>query len=149
VPVHGIQTMDARIDEALRRERLLAVLGMLFGCLGLLLVAIGLYGLLAGAVARRTNEIGIRMALGARQASVVWLFLREGLGLISLGLAVGLGGGVFLTRFIRSQLFGITPSDPATFASAAGVLIAVALAASLLPARRASRIDPIVALRYE
>ena len=149
VPVVEIQTMDARIDGALRRERLLAMLGTLFGALAVLLVGIGLYGLLAGAVAHRTREIGIRLALGSRRGSVLWLVLRRGMWLIALGLAIGLGLGMALTRFIRSELFGVTPNDPSTIVVAAGILIATGIAASLWPAIRASRTDPMIAIRYE
>lgn len=149
VPLVAIQTMDARIGEALRRERLLATLGTLFGALALLLVAIGLYGLLAGAVAHRTREIGIRLALGSRQRGVLWLMLRQGLSLVALGLAIGLGLGMVLTRFIRGELFGVAPDDPSTIAVAAGILIATGMAASLWPAIRASRTDPMLAIRHE
>ena len=149
VPVVDIQTMDARIEEALRRERLMAMLGTLFGALALLLVGIGLYGLLAGSVAHRTREIGIRLALGSRQRSVLWLVLREGMSLVVLGVAIGLGLGMVLTRFIRSELFGVNPTDPSTIAVAAGTLIATGIAASLVPAIRASRTDPMIAIRYE
>jgi putative ABC transport system permease protein len=149
VPVYAVRTAEAQIDEALSRERLLATLGVLFGSLALLLVAIGLYGLLVGAVTRRANEIGIRMALGARPTNILWLVVRESLMLVFLGLLAGLGGGMLLTRFVRSQLFGVAPADPLTLASAAIVLLAVALTAICLPARHASRIDPIVALHYE
>lgn len=149
VPVVDIRTMEARIGEALRRERLLAMLGTLFSSLALLLTGIGLYGLLAGAVAHRTREIGIRLALGSRQRSVLWLFLSQGLSLVALGLVTGLGLGMLLTRFLRSELFGVTPDDPATFAVAAIVLVAAGTAASLFPAIRASRTDPMVALRHE
>jgi predicted permease len=149
VPVVEIQTMDARINEALRRERLLAMLGTLFGALAVLLVGIGLYGLLAATVAHRRREIGIRLALGGRRASVLWLVLRKGMWLIAVGLAVGLGLGMALTRFIRSELFGVTPNDPSTIAVAAGILIATGIAASLWPAIRASRTDPMIAIRDE
>jgi ABC-type antimicrobial peptide transport system permease subunit len=117
--------------------------------MALLLSAIGLYGLLAGAVTRRTNEIGLRMALGARQASVLWQFLSDGLQLVSLGLVAGLAGSLFVTRFLESQLFGVKPIDPATLMSAAGILLAVTFVATLIPAQRAARVDPMVALRHE
>jgi len=149
VPVVDLQTADARIDEALRRERLLAMLGTLFGALALLLVGIGLYGLLAGAVEHRTREIGIRLALGSSRVHVLWLVLRRGLSLNAQGLAIGLGLGVLLTRYLRSELFGVTPNDPWTIAAAAVILIATGTAASLRPAIRASRIDPMRAIRQE
>jgi putative ABC transport system permease protein len=137
VPVVEIQTMDARIDGALRRERLLAMLGTLFGALALLLVAVGLYGLLTKIVAQRAREIGIRLALGGSRRSVVWIVLREGTWLAALGLAIGLGLAIVLTRFIGSELFGVSPTDPSTRAVAAGLLIAAGLASSLWSAIRA------------
>jgi predicted permease len=149
VPVVDLQTMDARVDDALRRERLLALLGTLFGGLSLLLVGIGIYGLLAGAVAQRTREIGIRVALGGPRRRVLWHFLRQGLSLVAVGLLVGLGLGMLLTRFIRSELSGVEPNDPATMAAAAGIIVMTGIAASLRPAIRASRVDPMVALRSE
>jgi predicted permease len=149
VPVVELQTMEMRISDALRRERLLAMLGALFGALALLLVGIGLYGLLARAVAQRTREIGIRLALGSRRGSVLWLVLREGLSLIALGLAIGLGLGVALARLIRSELFGVTPTDPSTIVAAVAILLGTGIAASLTPAIRASRTDPMIAIRYE
>ncbi len=149
VPVVEIESMDARISEELRRERLLAMLAALFGGLALLLVGVGLYGLLAGTVVHRTREIGIRLALGSRQRDVLWLVLREGLVLVALGLAVGVSLGTWLSRFIRTDLFGVMPTDPVTFAVTAAVLLTAGTAASLLPAIRASRTDPMIALRYE
>jgi putative ABC transport system permease protein len=149
VPVRDIRSMDQQIGDMLSRERLLAMLGSAFGSVALLLSAIGLYGLLAGAVTRRTNEIGLRMALGARQASVLWQFLSDGLRLVFLGLVTGLAGSLFVTRFLESQLFGVKPIDPATLISAAGILLAVTFVATLVPAQRAARVDPMVALRHE
>jgi ABC-type antimicrobial peptide transport system permease subunit len=149
VPVMDVQTMDARIDEALRRERLMAMLGTLFGALALLLVGIGLYGLLARTVADRTREIGIRLALGSRQRTVLWLVVREGMSLIALGLAIGLGLGMLLTPLIGSELFGVSPNDPSTAAVTISALLVTGMAASLWPAIRASRTDPLIAIRYE
>jgi predicted permease len=149
VPVRDIRTIESQVSEALGREQLLATLGAAFGGFALLLVTIGLYGLLAGVVVRRTNEIGIRMALGARRGSILRLILRDGLGMVFLGLACGVGGGLLLTRFVRSQLFGVAPSDPATFIVTAAALLTVSLAAVLPPAHRATRIDPTEALRHE
>jgi putative ABC transport system permease protein len=149
VPVRDVRSMDEQIGAMLSRERLLAMLGSAFGSVALLLSAIGLYGLLAGAVTRRTNEIGLRMALGARQASVLWQFLSDGLQLASLGLVAGLAGSLFVTRFLESQLFGVKPIDLATLISAAGILLAVTFVATLIPAQRAARVDPMVALRHE
>ena len=122
-------------------------MGTLFGALALLLVAIGLYGLLAGAVTHRTREIGIRLALGGDRRNVLLLFLRQGLSLVGLGLLAGLGLGTLLGRFLRGELYGVTPSDPVTFVTAACVLVVTSVAACLVPAMRASRTDPMSALR--
>jgi putative ABC transport system permease protein len=120
-----------------------------FGALALVLAAIGIYAVLAYSVARRTHEIGVRLALGARSADVVRLVLAQGLRVTGVGVLVGNMGSLLLTRFIRSLLYGVTPTDPATFAGVLLLLAGVALVASFLPARRATRVDPIVALRYE
>jgi ABC-type antimicrobial peptide transport system permease subunit len=149
VPMVGIQSMDGRVQEGLRRERLLALLGALFGALALLLVAIGLYGLLAGAVTHRTREIGIRLALGGGRQSVLLLFLRQGLSLVGLGLLAGLALGALLGRFLRGELYGVASTDPASFVAAACVLAVTSAAACLVPAVRASRTDPMSALRED
>ena len=115
----------------------------------MLLTAIGLYGLLAFSVARRTNEIGTRMALGASRADVLKLVLKQGVGLIALGLVIGLGGALAVTRSLATLLFGVRATDPYTFGGVAVVLLVVGLLASYLPARRATKVDPMVALRYE
>jgi predicted permease len=149
VPVRDVRSMDEQVESMLSRERLLAMLGSAFGSVALLLSAIGLYGLLAGAVTRRTNEIGLRMALGAPQVSVLWQFLSDGFRLVFLGLAAGLAGSLIVTRFLESQLFGVKPIDPATLVSTAAILLAVTFIATLVPAQRAARVDPMVALRHE
>ena len=114
-----------------------------------MLASIGLYGVLSYGVARRTNEIGIRMALGAQGGSVVRMILRETLVLIAIGLVIGIPASLACARFIQSKLFGLKPADPLTLAIVLGVLAAVALASGWLPARRAAKVDPLVALRYE
>ena len=121
----------------------------LFAGAALLLAAVGIHGVLSYNVSQRRREIGIRMALGARAADVVGAILREALGLTAIGLVLGLGGAIALTRLLRGQLFGIAATDPVTFAAVALLLSFVAFAATLAPARRASRVDPILALRSE
>jgi predicted permease len=139
----------AIIDDAIGTERTLAVLGGLFGALALVVAALGVFGLLAFQVARRTNELGVRLALGARRSAVMALVLRD-VAVVSLcGVSIGGIAAAWATGVARSVLFGVTPSDPRVFAAAALVLSAVALAAGWLPARAASRVDPLVALRHE
>ena len=147
VPVVDLQTMNARVQKDLRRERLLAVLGSLFGGLALLLVALGLYGLLAGAVAHRTREIAIRLALGGKPRRIVAMFLGQGLSLVTAGLIAGMALAAMLGRFIGSALYGVTPTDAFTYGTAVAVLMLTSAVACLLPARRASRTDPMAALR--
>jgi putative ABC transport system permease protein len=149
VPIVGLRTTQMQLDEMLGRDRLLAMIGTFFGGLALLLVAVGLYGLLAGGVARRTREIGVRIALGAFQERVVWLVVAEGLKLTVIGLIAGLGAALVLARYARSLSSTVDPADPLTLAAVAGILIAIAFLAALIPARRAARIDPVVALNQE
>jgi predicted permease len=149
LPLFNVKTQSQQADESLAQERLFATLSSFFGLLALLLASIGLYGVMSYNVARRTNEIGIRMALGARRGDVVRLVLQETLLLVLIGLVVGFGTALATTRLISSMLFGLTPNDPITIMLAAWLLIGVAMLAGYLPARRASRIDPMVALRYE
>jgi ABC-type antimicrobial peptide transport system permease subunit len=137
------------LDRRTQQERLIAQLSSFFGLVALALASIGLYGVLSYAVGRRTNEIGIRMALGARPNEVVWLFLRESLVLIAAGCVIGLAGAAAATRLVTSRLFGVHPTDPATLALATALIAAVALVAGYLPARRASTVDPVNSLRYE
>ena len=149
LPLYAARTMDGQISNSLLVERLIASLSAVFGFLATLLAVIGLYGVMAYTVARRTREIGIRMALGAFQADVVWMVMREVLLLVSVGLATGLAGAFVLSRLVQSQLYGVTGHDPLTAALAALGLAAVACAAGYIPAVRASRIDATQALRYE
>ena len=121
----------------------------LFAIVGLTLASIGIYGVMAYAVAERTHEIGIRMALGADRADVLRMVLGEATRLAAAGVAIGLAGAAATTQLIRSLLFGVTPSDVPTFAGIAALLVATAFVASYIPARRATRVDPMVALRYE
>jgi putative ABC transport system permease protein len=144
-----IGTMEERVRESLLSERLLSMLAGFFGGLALLLACIGLYGVMAYSVVRRTREIGIRMAIGARARTVVWMVTRETLALVLLGASCGSVAAVLVSRYVNSQLFGVTPGDPLSTTAAVLSLLGVAVAAGFLPARRASRIDPVRALRTE
>jgi len=150
-PAISIKFVDFKtmIGESMVRDRLMATLSGFFGLLALLLASIGLYGILSYGVASRTKEIGIRMALGARSREVLSLILREALLLVLVGVVVGLPVVYASTRFASTLLFGLTPTDPLSLAGAALLLFAVALVAGYLPARRATKVDPLVALRYE
>jgi ABC-type antimicrobial peptide transport system permease subunit len=149
LPVFDIKTFADHIDESISRDRLIALLSSFFGFIALLLAALGLYGVMANAVARRTREIGVRMALGAQARSVLWLVLRETLFLVAIGIAIGLPVALAATRLIKGYLFGLSANDPLTIALAVLVMLAVAALAGYLPARRAASVDPIEALRYE
>ena len=149
LPIFNMKAMSAQVSESLYVERMVAALSVAFGALATMLAAIGLYGVMSYAVARRTREIGIRMALGAERGRVMWLVLKEVAALAALGVVVGLAGALYLTRQVQSQLFGLSPHDPATLAGAMTLLLAVALVAGFIPARRATTIDPLVALKAE
>jgi predicted permease len=149
VPMYDLRTLDDQIEISLFTQRLLATLSGVFGGLATLLAALGLYGVMAFMVARRTREIGIRMALGADTGSVVWMVMREVLLLAAFGVAAGASAAWAATRFIQAQLFGIQATDPATMMSAAVGIVAVAALSGYLPARRATAIDPMRALRWE
>ncbi len=149
MPIGTIKTMRQQVDESLATERLTAYLSLFIGVLALLLTAVGLYGILAYTVARRTGEIGIRMALGAQQPSVIWLVVREAMGHTAAGMAAGVAAVLATSRAVRSLLFDVQPNDPATIAAAVGILMLICLLAAALPARRASKLDPMEALREE
>jgi predicted permease len=147
--IGGLTSLRLQTDEALRQEKLVAQLVSFFSLLALLLAAVGLYGVMAHAVVRRTNEIGIRMALGAERSNIIWMVLRESLVLVLLGILIGVPTALGAVKLISTQLFGLTGSDPVTLITAIAVLSMVAAFAGYLPARKASRVDPLVALRYE
>ena len=149
LPVFDMKTMAVQVDESLFVERMVAVLSVAFGGLATLLAAIGLYGVMSYAVARRTREIGIRMALGAERSRVLWLVLREVAVMAVVGILGGLSAALWLTRQVQSQLFGLSPTDPLTLSVATILLAVVAIGSGYIPARRATAIDPILALRSE
>jgi predicted permease len=149
VPMYDMRTLSGQLEISLLTERLLATLSSVFGCLATLLAALGLYGVMAFMVARRTREIGIRMALGAGQGTVVWMVLRETLTLAGIGVGIGLIGAYGLTRLVQAQLFGVEATDLLTMAAASLGIAAVTALAGYVPARRATTIDPMRALRWE
>jgi predicted permease len=149
LPISGIRTQETQIQRALVRERLMATLATGLGVIALFLAGIGLYGMLAYSVSRRVPEIGVRLALGAGRRAVCWMVIRNALLLTALGLAIGLATARAGTAVVQSLLFGLSPTDPVTFLGAAIVMMAIAGAAAAIPALRASRVDPIIALRTE
>ena len=149
LPLFNIRTMEEYLARTLTPKRLMMILLALFGGVALALAAVGLYGVMSYAVSQRTSEIGIRMALGAHPRDVLRLVVGQGMLLTGSGLAIGVGAAYALTRLMSTLLFGVSATDPATFGGVAALLAAVALLASWIPARRASRVDPLIALRYE
>ncbi len=155
LPLWNVKTQVEQADETLRMERLFAKLVTLFGLLAQQLASLGLFGVLAYAVSQRTHEIGIRMALGASQTDVLKMIVKQGMALSLIGVALGLGGAYVLTKYLESwmqlsrMLYGVRPSDPTTYGVVAVLLTVVALIACYLPARRATKVDPIIALRCE
>ena len=148
-PVSNVRTMDQVFAAAVSRERFQMLLLSLFAVLALVLACVGLYGVISYAVAQRTHEIGVRMALGAQPGDVLRLVIRQGMTLTIAGLVFGIAGGLAVTRLMTDLLFGVTPTDSLTFVSVGALLVIVALLACYFPARRATRIDPLIALRYE
>jgi predicted permease len=149
MPVYELKTLEGQLDETLLTDRLIATLSAAFGLLATILASVGLYGVMAFVVARRRKELGLRLALGAAPSGVMWLVMREVLVLLATGLAVGIPAAIGAGRFVSSQLYGVDASDPWTAVSTVVLLAFVSAVAGLIPARRASRIDPILALRYE
>ena len=149
MPVYDVKTLQGQLDETLLTDRLIALLSAGFGMLATLLASIGLYGVMAFIVARRRKELGIRLALGAEPSGVIWIVMREVLILLTIGLAIGIPSAIALGRYVSSQLYGIQPNDPWIAVSTVALLAVVSVAAGLIPAGRASRIDPVLALRYE
>jgi ABC-type antimicrobial peptide transport system permease subunit len=141
--------MDQRLSDSLVTDGMIANLSGAFGALALVLVCIGLYGIMAYATSGRTNEIGIRLALGAQRSGILWLILRESLLLVLIGAAIGMPLIFFAGKWISSLLFGLRPADPATLAFAISLMFVIGMLASYVPARRAMRVDPMIALRYE
>ena len=149
MPVYGMKTVESQLDETLLTDRLIAMLSAGFGLLATLLASVGLYGVMAFVVARRRKELGIRLALGAQPGFVIWLVMREVLLLLAIGLLIGVPAALALGRYVASQLYNIEPQDPAIAITTVALLSLVSAAAGLIPAHRASRIDPILALRHE
>jgi predicted permease len=148
-PIHDVKTLAQRVSDATAVSRSLTVLFTAFALLALVLGSVGIYGIVSYAVTQRTQEIGIRMALGARAADVLRLIMRHGLALILCGIAIGVAGAFALTRFLTTLLFGVTPTDTLTFVVVPAFFFLIAVIASLIPAVRATKVDPLVALRYE
>jgi predicted permease len=149
LPVSGVGTLAEQVDRSVVGQRLTAQLSSFFGLVAVFLACIGIYGLMSYAVLHRTNEIGIRVALGAQRGQILRLIMRQGFVLAATGVVVGIVLAFLLTRFLASLLFGVLPFDPVTFVCVGSLLTLIALAACYLPARRATHVDPLVALRYE
>lgn len=149
LPIDNVQTLADQVDASITVQRLVAELSAFFGLLAVFLACIGIYGLASYAVSRRTNEIGIRLVLGAQRSEVLRMITWQGLKLILIGLGIGIAGALALTRFLSSLLYGVKPTDPLTFIAVSLILIIVALLACYMPARRAAKVDPMVALWYE
>ncbi|HSD45207.1 MAG TPA: FtsX-like permease family protein, partial [Pyrinomonadaceae bacterium] len=149
LPLYDVKTLSIEIEDSLVQERMVTWLSSAFGVLAMLLTALGIYGVLTFSVARRTREIGIRVALGAQRRDVFKLIMVRGVVLIGVGVLIGLGASIAFSRVLESLLFGVTPNNVATLVIVSAGLIAVALVACWIPARRATQVDPLVALRYE
>ena len=148
-PVYDVKTLEQRVNDAVAVSRSLMLLFAAFALLALVLGAVGIYGIVSYSVTQRTHEIGIRMALGARAGNVLSLIMRNGVALVLTGIAIGIAGALALTRFLTTLLFGVTPTDSVTFVIVSVVFFVIAMIAALIPALRATRVDPLIALRYE
>jgi ABC-type antimicrobial peptide transport system permease subunit len=149
LPLAKVATLSTLVDDSMTQPRFSVLLLGSFGVLALLLAAVGMYGVISYSVSQRTQEIGVRIALGAERRSVFSMILRQGVRLAGLGIAIGLLAALAVTRLMASFLYGVQATDPLTFAAVSLLLMGVALLACYLPARRATRVDPIIALRYE
>ena len=148
-PVYSVRTMEEKLSLEGSPRRAMAVMVGIFAFVALLLATVGTYGVIAYSVSERTPEIGIRMALGAQRWDTVALLLKHGIRVLLIGLPLGLGGAFALSRILESQLFGVSASDPMTLVGVSLILAGVAISACYIPARRAAKVDPMVALRYE
>jgi ABC-type antimicrobial peptide transport system permease subunit len=148
-PIFNARTLKDRIDDALSRERMIADLSTAFGVLALVLAAVGLYGVFTYSVTQRTREIGLRMALGSKISDVLWLVMREALLTVGVGSGIGMAAGAVGTSMLSSQLYGVAPADPLTLFVSTTAIIVIAMLAVSLPALKASRIDPMIALRHD
>jgi ABC-type antimicrobial peptide transport system permease subunit len=149
LPLFDVKTIGEQVDQFMENELLISQLSGFFSLLALSLACVGLYGVMTYNVLRRTNEIGVRIALGARSRRILWMVLKESLWLLGIGIAIGLPVTLAATRAVRSQFFGLSPFDGATIAAAVVAITVVVLVAAYLPAQRAADVDPMVALRYE
>jgi putative ABC transport system permease protein len=149
VPVSEVKTMSTMLSEAVSTPASTTSLFVTFAGLALVLGMVGIYGVLAFLVSKRTREFGIRMALGAQRRDVLWLVVREGARFSAIGIILGLAGAFAVTRWLSSELYGVSAVDPLTYAGVAAVMAMVSMLACYLPARRAMRVDPLIALRYE
>jgi predicted permease len=149
LPIYNIRSLSTEISDSLIRERLTTRLSILFSALALLLACVGLYGLLAYRVVEKNHEIGLRMALGAKKGDVLKMVMGRGLRLVTIGIGIGIAAALALTRFLSTLLYGVKPTDELTFIEVSLLLTCVVLLASYIPARRATKVDPMVALRYE
>jgi putative ABC transport system permease protein len=149
LPVYEVQTMEQVIDQSTSQRRFESFLMSIFAALALMLAVIGIYGVLSSLVSQRTQEIGIRMALGAQMRDVLAMILSEGFLLVAVGVAIGVTGGIALSRYLSSLFFGVSPASPATYLEVSLLMLGIALIACFLPAARAARVNPMTALRYE